>query len=161
MLQKQMGEYSTSGQWKGVSMTRTSTKLTSKLGINANVDEDPSFGFWIEFPLATKDYEVAMKTAAEVLEHIPQCADILCATITASHNDGRVHEFKLHADGFAIDEAANMTQADLLRVWGNTPMPCFLFGDAKRLPSAVMIITEKWPASEDYGSSLENRSERS
>ncbi|KAM0285762.1 hypothetical protein ACHAQH_001223, partial [Verticillium albo-atrum] len=48
------------------------------------------------------------------------------------------HAWKLLAKGVAVDEAANMHRGDLACVWGNTLLPCFLGGDPKQLPPAVI-----------------------
>ncbi|KAL5083608.1 hypothetical protein Trisim1_001302 [Trichoderma cf. simile WF8] len=51
-----------------------------------------------------------------------------------------------------MDEAANMNRADLYGVWGNTLSPCFLFGDPKQLPPAVLTTND-----EDDGGNFLNR----
>ncbi|KAF4415888.1 DNA helicase [Fusarium acutatum] len=95
----------------------------------------------------SKAFSENMKFVSLYLEDIPNVADLLCATPAASQNDKRIWRFKLWADGVAVDEAANMTRADLLCVWGNTMSPCFLFGDPQQLPPTVMLLTDKWPGS--------------
>lgn len=40
--------------------------------------------------------------------------------------------------GIVIDEAANMSRADLNRVWGNSLLPCCLAGDNKQLQPVVL-----------------------
>ncbi|OAA39768.1 DNA helicase [Beauveria brongniartii RCEF 3172] len=71
-------------------------------------------------------------------------ADVLCVTPAASHN---VKQYKMwkhwQARAIAIDEAGNMNCADLYNVWGNTMQPCFLGGDPKQLPPAVMSSMDK------------------
>ncbi|KAM0496632.1 hypothetical protein ACHAP8_007209 [Fusarium lateritium] len=106
---------------------------------------------------ATKGYDVAMATVGDYLNDIPGRADILCATPAGSENDKRALRFKLHAKGFAVDEAANMTRPDLYCVWGNTLSPLFVFGDPKQLRPAVMMLTERWPRSGDGPDEFINR----
>ncbi|KAI6094022.1 hypothetical protein F4821DRAFT_9361 [Hypoxylon rubiginosum] len=66
-------------------------------------------------------------------------ADILCVTPSGSENDKDYREWKnREAKGIAVDEAANTNRADLYCVWGNTLLPCFLAGDPKQLPPAVL-----------------------
>lgn len=99
----------------------------------------------------SKGFGEGLQVVEEYIHDIFNKADILCATPAASVNSKTVLWFKIFSDGVAVDEAANMTRADLLCVWGNTLSPCFLFGDPQQLPPTVMMLTEKWPKSEvDY-----------
>lgn len=71
-------------------------------------------------------------------------ADFFCTTPAATHNFEEYRDWKNNlACGVAVDEAANMNRADLYCVWGNTLLPCFLFGDPKQLPPTVMTTNEK------------------
>ncbi|KAL5602435.1 hypothetical protein FOBRF1_009968 [Fusarium oxysporum] len=97
----------------------------------------------------SKGYGEGLEVVAGYLKDIPGIADILCATPAASESHKPVWRFKSYADGIAVDEAANMTRADLLCVWGNTMSPCFLFGDPQQLPPTVMMLTDKWPKSDE------------
>ncbi|VTO83640.1 unnamed protein product [Fusarium graminearum] len=55
-------------------------------------------------------------------------ADLLCTT-PANTTRKPIPTWKQRfASGVAIDEAGNMNRADLYSVWGNTLLPCFLFG---------------------------------
>ncbi|KAJ4131673.1 hypothetical protein NW768_005866 [Fusarium equiseti] len=54
-----------------------------------------------------------------------------------------LHSWKLKTRGIAIDEAGNMTRADLFSVWGNTLLPCLLAGDEKQLALVVMTLIDK------------------
>ncbi|KAM3512749.1 hypothetical protein MY11210_003623 [Beauveria gryllotalpidicola] len=71
-------------------------------------------------------------------------AEVLCVTPAASHT---VEQYKMwkhwYAKAIAIDEAGNMECADLYNVWGNTMQPCFLGGDPKQLPLAIMSLMDK------------------
>ncbi|RGP79023.1 DNA helicase [Fusarium longipes] len=96
-------------------------------------------------PRLTSFVKECVVLATEYLENIPSKADILCATPAISVNDEAVRKFKLYAAGFTVDEAANMTRPDLYCVWGNTLSPCFIFGDPKQLPPAVMMLNDRWP----------------
>ncbi|KAF5678612.1 DNA helicase [Fusarium heterosporum] len=73
-------------------------------------------------------------------------ADILCITPAESVNHKSFLRWKLsRARGFAIDEAGCLSRGDLCCVWGNTLLPCFLFGDPRQLPPPVMTTTETIP----------------
>ncbi|PCD36203.1 hypothetical protein FGRA07_08087 [Fusarium graminearum] len=105
----------------------------------------------------SKEYDIAMTTAGEYLNDIACRAKILCATPADSENDKRVKMFKLHAKGFAIDEASNMKRPNLYCVWGNTLSPLFVFGDPKQLRPTVMMLTERWPNSKTRPGEFINR----
>ncbi|WXC63367.1 hypothetical protein SNK03_009189 [Fusarium graminearum] len=105
----------------------------------------------------SKEYDIAMTTAGEYLNDIACRAKILCATPADSENDKRVKMFKLHAKGFAIDEASNMKRPNLYCVWGNTLSPLFVFGDPKQLRPTVMMPTERWPNSKNRPGEFINR----
>ncbi|RSL50912.1 hypothetical protein CEP54_011672 [Fusarium duplospermum] len=78
------------------------------------------------------------------LREIPRLADLLCTTPAATKNVKEYREWKEGvARGIAVDEAANMHRSDLYCVWGNTLLPCFLFGDPKQLPPAIMTDNEQ------------------
>lgn len=71
-------------------------------------------------------------------------ANMLCMTPAASENVKQYRAWKTQrACGIAVDEAANMNRADLYCVWGNTLLPCFLFGDPKQLPPTVLSPNDK------------------
>ncbi|EEU36367.1 uncharacterized protein NECHADRAFT_52518, partial [Fusarium vanettenii 77-13-4] len=82
---------------------------------------------WEQFKEAD-GYTRAMTVANDLLAYIPDQADLLVAR------------------GVSIDEAANMHRADLYCVWGNTLLPCFLFGDPKQLSPTVMTNSEQHKA---------------
>ncbi|EKJ69275.1 hypothetical protein FPSE_10528 [Fusarium pseudograminearum CS3096] len=105
----------------------------------------------------SKEYDIAMTTAGEYLDDIARRAEILCATPADSENDKSVKMFKLHAKGFAIDEAYNMKRPDLYCTWGNTLSPLFVFGDRKQLRPAVIMLTELWPNSKKRPGEFINR----
>ncbi|EMT60933.1 Regulator of nonsense transcripts 1 like protein [Fusarium odoratissimum] len=71
---------------------------------------------WKDF-LRSKEFSDCMESANGYLKDFPRVADIL----------------------------SNMTRADLLCVWGNTLSPCFVFGDPKQLPPAVIMLNDTWP----------------
>ncbi|KAM5349632.1 hypothetical protein ACJ41O_006137 [Fusarium nematophilum] len=78
-------------------------------------------------------------------------ADLLCATPAGTEKFKQLSRWKNDlARGVAIDEAANMSRADLYCVWGNTLMPCFLFGDPKQLPPTVMTLNDKEKGTDNY-----------
>lgn len=70
-------------------------------------------------------------------------ADLLCTTPSNTARDPVKAWKKRFASGVAVDEAGNMNRADLYGVWGNTLLPCFLFGDPRQLPPTVMTTNEK------------------
>ncbi|KAF5231890.1 hypothetical protein FAUST_9026 [Fusarium austroamericanum] len=70
-------------------------------------------------------------------------ADFHCVTPAASQYHKSYREWKITAArAVAIDEAACMSRADLCCVWGNTLLSCFLFGDPRQLPSAVLTKSD-------------------
>ncbi|KAM0324628.1 hypothetical protein ACHAQA_008017 [Verticillium albo-atrum] len=73
-----------------------------------------------------------------LLDAVIEAADMLCTT-PAMASAGLYKKWQSDvAKGVAVDEAANITRADLACVWGNTMLPCFLAGDPKQLPPTVM-----------------------
>ncbi|KAH7316633.1 P-loop containing nucleoside triphosphate hydrolase protein [Stachybotrys elegans] len=94
------------------------------------------------------EYQQGQTVEAGVIEahmgSIIEAADILCITPAASANSKEYLEWKQRlARGLVVDEAANMNRADFLCVWGNTLLPCFLFGDPMQLPPIVTTNKEK------------------
>ncbi|KAG7128172.1 putative ATP-dependent helicase like protein [Verticillium longisporum] len=95
---------------------------------------------WDEYVLSG----VLQKDAVHaLLKAIIEAADIVCATPSMAAEDVYREWRTSVARGIAIDEAANMTRADLACVWGNSLLPCFLAGDEKQLPPAVMTGDEQ------------------
>ncbi|KAM0257022.1 hypothetical protein ACHAQJ_004617 [Trichoderma viride] len=91
-----------------------------------------------------EDSPVLDNMIQSLLMHIMSKVDMFCTTPAATHDVEEYRNWKNHiACGVAVDEAANMNRADLYCVWGNTLMPCFLFGDPKQLPPTVMTTNEK------------------
>ncbi|KAM0351036.1 hypothetical protein ACHAPU_002817 [Fusarium lateritium] len=87
-------------------------------------------------------------------------ADILCVTPAASVNHKSFLRWKLsRARGFALDEAGCLSRGDLCCVWGNTLLPCFLFGDPRQLPPPVMTTTDKLPDTDHYLNRFSNYGE--
>ncbi|KAF4992306.1 hypothetical protein FDECE_13760 [Fusarium decemcellulare] len=91
-----------------------------------------------------------LEVVGAYISRITDCADILCITPAASANKSFKEWKSDKAEGVAIDEAANMHRADLYCVWGNTLLPCFLFGDPKQLPPVIMTFTDKEKGSENF-----------
>ncbi|KAM0282376.1 hypothetical protein ACHAQH_003055 [Verticillium albo-atrum] len=74
-----------------------------------------------------------------LLKAVIDAADMVCATPSMATEEDVCKEWKANvARGIAIDEAANMTRADLDCVWGNA-LPCFLAGDNQQLPPGVVV----------------------
>ncbi|SPO04675.1 uncharacterized protein DNG_07360 [Cephalotrichum gorgonifer] len=72
-----------------------------------------------------------------------QKADFLVSTPAMTESDQLCQEFKTsRARAILVDEAGCMTRADLMSVWGNTLLPCFLAGDRCQLPPTVMSRME-------------------
>ncbi|RSM06136.1 hypothetical protein CDV31_009233 [Fusarium ambrosium] len=94
-----------------------------------------------------KDIPDATKSLDKVctwLSEIARRADLLCTTPAATNNVTAYRIWKEGiACGIAVDEAANMHRSDLYCVWGNTLLPCLLFGDPKQLPPAIMTNNEQ------------------
>ncbi|KAI8712839.1 AAA-12 domain-containing protein [Fusarium sp. LHS14.1] len=90
------------------------------------------------------NYAGAITVAKDLLAYIPDQADLLCTTPSCIET---VKQYRLWknsvARGVSIDEAANMHRGDLYCVWGNTLLPCFLFGDPKQLSPTVMTNSEQ------------------
>ncbi|KAK5991590.1 hypothetical protein PT974_09875 [Cladobotryum mycophilum] len=85
---------------------------------------------------------VAQSVLESYMEKILECTDILCTTPAATHNFKPLRLWKNNlAKGVAIDDAATMNRADLYCVWGNTLLPCFLFGE--QLPPTVITAGEQ------------------
>ncbi|KAJ4328076.1 hypothetical protein N0V84_001444 [Fusarium piperis] len=90
------------------------------------------------------DVEDSLDAVCTWLPTIARRADMLCTTPAATNNVKAYQQWKQDiACGIAVDEAANMHRSDLYCVWGNTLLPCFLFGDRKQLPPAIMTGNEK------------------
>ncbi|KAJ4256084.1 hypothetical protein NW762_009160 [Fusarium torreyae] len=71
-------------------------------------------------------------------------ADMLCTTPDASETEWQCRRWKKElARGVAIDEAGGMNRADLYCVWGNTLLPCALFGDTRQLLPIVVTRNDK------------------
>ncbi|KAL2673660.1 hypothetical protein Neosp_012103 [[Neocosmospora] mangrovei] len=99
---------------------------------------------WKEFKDAD-DYTGAMMVANDFLTSIPECAELLCTTSSCTETVKQYQLWKNSvARGVAVDEAANMHRADLYCIWGNTLLPCFLFGDPKQLPPTVMTSNQRY-----------------
>ncbi|KAM3460581.1 hypothetical protein NHJ6243_005752 [Beauveria neobassiana] len=91
------------------------------------------------------------KTIVEIIRGMIPSVDVLCVTPAAAYNEPGYSSFKsFKARAIAIDEAGNMNCADLYNVWGNTMHPCFLGGDPKQLPPAVMSSMDKGTAEGEY-----------
>lgn len=73
----------------------------------------------------------------ELVRHV----DMLCVTAGSSEKWSAWIMGKARA--VAVDEGANMGIADLAQVWGNTLLPCVVFGDRKQLPPTVMTDNNK------------------
>ncbi|SPO01611.1 uncharacterized protein DNG_04284 [Cephalotrichum gorgonifer] len=70
-------------------------------------------------------------------------ANFVCATPACTENDENVRSWKAAvASGVIVDEAGNMSRADLACVWGNCLLPCILAGDTRQLPPTVMTGRE-------------------
>lgn len=95
-----------------------------------------------------KQYEhhgpVANKAIESYLLRLLAYADTLCITPAESEDVAMYRAWKTRvARGIAVDEAATMNRADLYCVWGNTCMPCFIFGDPQQLSPTVLTHHEK------------------
>ncbi|RGP71948.1 DNA helicase [Fusarium sporotrichioides] len=87
-----------------------------------------------------------MGTIEGLLFALVNKADLLCVTPAASEYHKNYREWKVvTARAVAIDEAACMSRADLCCVWGNTLLPCFLFGDPRQLPPTVLTKSDTLP----------------
>lgn len=97
--------------------------------------------------MAWDDYkggsQVQRDKLTTLMKEILAAADMLCTTPEMTENCPPYHAWKKTAKGVAVDEAANMNRADLVCVWGNVLLPCFLGGDPKQLPPTVMTSEEK------------------
>ncbi|KIL93205.1 hypothetical protein FAVG1_03182 [Fusarium avenaceum] len=88
--------------------------------------------------------EIIEKAVLEKLvQQIVESADILCTLPSLAHTESMLYRWKLNAHGVAIDEAGNISRADLCSVWGNTLRPCLLAGDEKQLAPVVMTLTDE------------------
>ncbi|KAH6959138.1 putative DNA helicase [Fusarium avenaceum] len=79
----------------------------------------------------------------ELVQRIVESADILCTLPSLAHTESMLYRWKLNAHGVAIDEAGNISRADLCSVWGNTLRPCLLAGDEKQLAPVVMTFSDE------------------
>lgn len=90
-----------------------------------------------------EQYEQGGLVEDKTIQHYLVCllpyANMLCITPAATENVPAFKQWKTEiARGVAVDEAACMNRADLYCVWGNTLLPCFLFGDHRQLPLTVL-----------------------
>ncbi|KAF5530991.1 DNA helicase [Fusarium mexicanum] len=79
----------------------------------------------------------------DLVQRIVEAADILCTLPALAHTEVILYKWKLQARGIAIDEAGNITRADLCSVWGNTLLPCLLAGDEKQLAPVVRTLEDE------------------
>ncbi|KAH6962910.1 hypothetical protein DER45DRAFT_609250 [Fusarium avenaceum] len=99
---------------------------------------------WEEYKATVKSYDLFFEDVRTLVGPIVENAEILCVTPADSENCKPFLNWKLkHARGVAIDEAACLSPGDLCCVWGNTLLPCFLFGDPHQLPPTAMNVTDK------------------
>ncbi len=69
-----------------------------------------------------------------LLEDVVRMVDILCTTPAQASTEPNSSWKRDCAKRFAFDEAAALNRSDMLSVWGNTMLPCFLAGDPGQLP---------------------------
>ncbi|KAL7759722.1 hypothetical protein ACKLNR_009812 [Fusarium oxysporum f. sp. zingiberi] len=96
---------------------------------------------WEEY--ANNGETVGKAELEDLVQRIVEAADILCTLPALAHTEDILHRWKLQARGIAIDEAGNITRADLCSVWGNTLLPCLLAGDEKQLAPVVMTLEDQ------------------
>ncbi|SCV38782.1 uncharacterized protein FFFS_05971 [Fusarium fujikuroi] len=96
---------------------------------------------WEEY--ANNGDTVGKAELENLVQRIVEAADILCTLPALAHTEDILHRWKLQARGIAIDEAGNITRADLCSVWGNTLLPCLLAGDEKQLAPVVMTLEDE------------------
>ncbi|KAI6778968.1 helicase MAGATAMA-like protein [Emericellopsis cladophorae] len=70
-------------------------------------------------------------------------ADMIFSTPAMSRHGPCLEWKKHHAAAFAVDEAANMKRADMMRLWGNCLLPIMMSGDDEQLEPAVMTEYNK------------------
>ncbi|KAG5657908.1 hypothetical protein KAF25_007941 [Fusarium avenaceum] len=115
---------------------------------------------WEEYKTTVKDYALFVEDIQSLLAPIVENAEFLCITPAASENCKPFFNWKIkNACGIAIDEAACLSRGDLGCVWGNTLLPCFLFGDPRQLPPTVMTMTDKVPNTDHYLNRFSNYGE--
>lgn len=90
-----------------------------------------------------EQYEQEGFVEDKLIQHYLVCllpyANMLCTTPAATENVLPYKDWKTQlARGVAVDEATIMNRADLYCVWGNTLLPCFLFGDQRQLHQNVL-----------------------
>lgn len=106
---------------------------------------------WEEYKATVKSYDLFFEDVRTLVGPIVENAEILCVTPADSENCKPFLNWKLkHARGVAIGEAACLSRGDLCCVWGNTLLPCFLFGDPRQLPPTAMNVTDKAPIRSHY-----------
>jgi hypothetical protein len=106
---------------------------------------------WEEYKATVKSYDLFFEDVRTLVGPIVENAEILCVTPADSENCKPFLNWKLkHARGVAIDGAARLSCGDLYCVWGNTLLPCFLFGDPRQLPPSAANVTDKAPIRTQY-----------
>lgn len=96
---------------------------------------------WADFAM---DPAVLKEKVKALMSELVKNADFLCTTSAMSNNCVAYKQFKdRKAKGIVVDEAAGMNRADLACLWGNTLLPCFLGGDPKQLPPALLSTSAK------------------
>ncbi|KAG5793069.1 hypothetical protein H9Q69_007878 [Fusarium xylarioides] len=94
---------------------------------------------WAEYS-KTPNHEASV---TGMMSTVRDVADFLCTTpANTARKPVKFWKAKL-AKGLAVDEAGNMQRADLYGLWGNTLLPCFLFGDPRQLTPTVMTTNEE------------------
>jgi len=78
-----------------------------------------------------------------IIRRLLRDADMIFSTPAMSRHGTCLDWKQHHAAAFAVDEAANMKRADMMRLWGNCLQPMVMSGDDEQLEPAVMTEYNK------------------
>lgn len=82
------------------------------------------------------------ETLGHVFAKLLSWADVVCTPPSSSEKFPYRNWKITQARAVAVDEAGNVSRADLCCVWGNTLLPCLLGGDDNQLRPAVMMVLQ-------------------
>ncbi|KAF5530576.1 DNA helicase [Fusarium napiforme] len=96
---------------------------------------------WVTGQMDSATYATPIITIKDVLFQVMRQADFLCVH-PADTEISPIPQWKITiARGLVIGEAGSMSRADFYGLWGNSLLPCFLFGDPDEKP--VVLTTDE------------------
>ncbi|KAF5723280.1 hypothetical protein FMUND_2025 [Fusarium mundagurra] len=118
--------------------------------LQADIDARPDLLHlrqWVTGQMNSAQYAAtpgALSNLDRVMCEVMCQADFLCVHPSDAGIPAISHWKRLLARGLAIDEAGSMSRVDFYGLWGNTLLPCFVFGDPDQKP--VVLTTNETDA---------------